>query len=116
MRPRKKPSNLMTPANASRLRTLGAARRSNVGRIGPSSSILVRAATAEEAAAFAGVAGGAGVAIGAGQRGEGESAMDGSVIGAPPNVGLEQRLRRTVFKNRVGLLQRLRPAEPQVLQ
>ncbi len=46
MRPRKNPSNVTTPANASRLRTFGAARRSRVGRIGPSSSILVHAAAA----------------------------------------------------------------------
>src|SRR5262245_15172027 len=44
MRPRKNPSNVITPANASRVRTFGAARRSSVGRIGPSSSSLVRAA------------------------------------------------------------------------
>jgi hypothetical protein len=44
MRPRKNPSNVITPANASRVRMFGAARRSNVGRIGPSSSSLVRAA------------------------------------------------------------------------
>src|SRR6516162_2140067 len=44
MRPRKNPSNVITPANASKLRTFGAARRSSVGKIGPSSSSLVRAA------------------------------------------------------------------------
>src|SRR5262245_5157928 len=44
MRPRKNPSNMITPANASRLRTFGAARRSSVGKIGPSSRSLVRAA------------------------------------------------------------------------
>ena len=43
MRPRKNPSNVITPAKASKVRTLGAARRSSVGRIGPSSSSLVRA-------------------------------------------------------------------------
>ena len=44
MRPRKKPSKTITPTNARRLRTFGAASRSNVGRIGPLSSNLVRAA------------------------------------------------------------------------
>ncbi len=44
MRPRKNPSNVITPAKASRVRTLGAARRSSVGRIAPSSRSLVRAA------------------------------------------------------------------------
>src|SRR6516165_3381298 len=44
MRPRKKPSNVITPANATRLRIFGAASRSSVGRIGPSSRSLVRAA------------------------------------------------------------------------
>src|SRR5215471_13422117 len=44
MRPRKNPSNVITPANASRLRTFGAARRRSVGKIGPSSRSLVRAA------------------------------------------------------------------------
>jgi hypothetical protein len=47
MRPRKNPSNVITPANASKVRMFGAARRSNVGRIGPSSSSLVRAAAGE---------------------------------------------------------------------
>src|SRR5215470_11267039 len=42
MRPRKNPSNVMTPANARRVRMFGAARRSSVGRIGPASSSLVR--------------------------------------------------------------------------
>ena len=44
MRPRKNPSNVITPANASRVRMFGAARRSSVGKIGPSSRSLVRAA------------------------------------------------------------------------
>src|SRR6516165_4252527 len=44
MRPRKNPSNVITPANASRVRTFGAARRNSVGKIGPSSRSLVRAA------------------------------------------------------------------------
>jgi hypothetical protein len=44
MRPRKNPSNVVTPANASKLRRFGAARRSSVGKIGPSSRSLVRAA------------------------------------------------------------------------
>ena len=43
-RPRKNPSKVIMPANASRLRTFGAARRSSVGKIGPSSRSLVRAA------------------------------------------------------------------------
>src|SRR5262249_44910371 len=44
MRPRKNPSNVITPANASRVRKFGAARRIKVGRIGPSSNSFVRAA------------------------------------------------------------------------
>src|SRR5215208_3810371 len=44
IRPRKNPSNVITPTKARRLRTFGAASRSSVGRIGPSSRILVRAA------------------------------------------------------------------------
>src|SRR5215468_4086765 len=44
MRPRKNPSNVITPANASKLRTFGAAKLSSVGKIGPSSRSLVRAA------------------------------------------------------------------------
>src|SRR5215471_3080470 len=62
MRPRKNPSNVMTPANASRVRMFGAARRSNAGRIGPSSSSLVRAAAAGAAAVFPGVNDGWGIA------------------------------------------------------
>ena len=54
MRPRKNPSNVITPANASKVRMFGAARRSNVGRIGPSSSSLVRAAADGEEVIFAG--------------------------------------------------------------
>src|SRR5690242_15611300 len=46
MRPWKKPSKTMTPTNASRFRTFGAASRSSVGRIGASSSSFVRAAAA----------------------------------------------------------------------
>jgi hypothetical protein len=71
----------------------GAASRSSVAKTGPSSSNFVRAATGR-------AAGGAGFMTGTGEYGEGGSAMDGSVIGAPPHVGLEQRLRRTVFKSR----------------
>src|SRR5260370_7853802 len=59
MRPRKNPSNVITPANASRVRMFGAARRSSVGRIGPSSSSLVRAA-ADGAAPLAGADDGGG--------------------------------------------------------
>src|SRR5262249_30637095 len=44
IRPRKNPSNVITPANASRLSTFGAARRRSVGKIGPSSNSFVRAA------------------------------------------------------------------------
>src|SRR5262249_31160735 len=54
MRPRKNPSNVMTPANASRVRMFGAARRSNVGSIAPSSSSLVRAAATGEDTVFSG--------------------------------------------------------------
>src|SRR6266480_6114578 len=43
-RPRKKPSNVIMPTKARKLRTLGVDSRSNVGRIGPSSISLVRAA------------------------------------------------------------------------
>src|SRR5215207_3222815 len=44
IRPRKNPSKVITPTKAKRLRTFGAASRSSVGRIGPSSRSLVRAA------------------------------------------------------------------------
>jgi hypothetical protein len=54
MRPRKNPSNVITPANASRVRMFGAARRSSVDKIGPSSSSLVRAAADGEEAVFSG--------------------------------------------------------------
>src|SRR6202043_2412149 len=88
--PRKKPSKVITPTNASRLRMFGAASRSSVARIGPSRSNLVRAAT--------GRAGGIG--------GEDAASVVGgiemlcSLIGAPPRAGLEQRLRRHVLKDR----------------
>jgi hypothetical protein len=59
MRPRKNPSNVITPANASSVRMFGAARRNNVGRIGPSSNSSVRAAAAEEEAVFPGADDGA---------------------------------------------------------
>jgi len=63
---------------------LGAESRSSVGRTGPSSSNLVRAATGR---------------VGAGAAAtdwddEGEFAMVPSFIGAPPRTGLEQRLRQ----------------------
>src|SRR5215813_14398640 len=88
--PRKKPSKVITPTNANRLRMFGAARRSRVPRIGPSRRNLVRAATGRAG----GVAGADGAEV------LGEIVMLRSLIGAPPHVGLEQRLRRTVFKNR----------------
>src|SRR6516164_9651117 len=43
MRPRKNPSNVITPANAIRLRMFGAANLNRVRRIGPSNRRLVRA-------------------------------------------------------------------------
>ncbi|MGZ5844937.1 MAG: hypothetical protein ACXWJL_08050, partial [Xanthobacteraceae bacterium] len=49
-RPRNNPSNVIMPAIARRLRTFGAASRSSVGKTGPSSSNLVRAATGRAAA------------------------------------------------------------------
>src|SRR5579862_1277364 len=82
--PRKKPSKVITPTKASRLRMFGAASRSSVARIGPSRSNLVRAATGR----------------GGGIAGEGAANVVGgmvmlwSLMGAPPRVGLEQRLRR----------------------
>ena len=49
-RPRNRPSKVIMPAIASRLRTFGAESRSSVGKTGPSSSNLVRAATGRAAA------------------------------------------------------------------
>src|SRR5215467_2287085 len=89
--PRKKPSKVITPTNATKLRMFGAASRNSVARIGPSRSNLVRAATGRVGR----VAGADGAEI------VGGIAVLWSLIGAPPpHVGLEQRLRRTVFKNR----------------
>src|SRR5262249_27709650 len=88
--PRKKPSKVITPTNARKLRIFGAATRSSVERIGPSSSNLVRAAARRSG----GITGAAGANV------VGEMLMLWSLIGAPPRAGLEQRLRRTVFKNR----------------
>src|SRR5258708_10212683 len=84
-RPRNSPSNVIMPAIARRLRTFGAERRSSVGRTGPSSSNLVRAATGRA---------GAGTAAAAVDNDAGEFARVPSLIGAPPHTGLEQRLRR----------------------
>src|SRR4051812_24703129 len=89
IRPRKKPSKMITPTNATKLRMFGAANRSSVVKIGPSRSNLVRVAT-----------GRAGGVPGAGAASVGGMAMLCLVIGAPPHVGSEQRLRRIVFKNR----------------
>src|SRR5439155_8664321 len=88
MRPRKKPSNVITPANARKVRTLGAARRSSVARIGPSSSSLVRAAAGLAGARSAGLAGADGRMD--------VAARLWSLMVAPPPVGWEQRLRRDV--------------------
>ena len=68
----------------------GAASRNSVARIGPSRSNLVRAATGRAG----GIAGADAANV------VGEIVMLWSLIGAPPHAGLEQRLRRTVFKNR----------------
>src|SRR5215472_8537675 len=91
--PRKNPSKVITATNATRLRMFGTASRNSVAKTGPSSSNLVRAATGR-------AVGGTGLATSAGENGEGGLAMDGSVIGAPPHAGLEQRLRRRVFRSR----------------
>src|SRR5581483_2397582 len=87
--PRKKPSKVITPTNATRLRMFGAASRNSVAKIGPSRSNLVRAATGRACEAA-----------------EADAANDaGGIemlwlpIGTPPRMGLEQRLRRIVFKN-----------------
>src|SRR5262249_5837925 len=90
IRPRKNPSKTMTPTKATRLRMLGAASRSSVGRIGASSRSLVRAATGLATGGFVAAAG---LAASDGENAEGELAMVWSVIGAPPLAGLEQRLR-----------------------
>src|SRR5262249_591771 len=84
MRPRKNPSNMMTPANARSVRMFGAARRKSVGRIGPSSSSLVRAA-ADGEATFCGAKGGGGGCCGA--KDSGEIAALRSLIGAPRPAG-----------------------------
>jgi hypothetical protein len=84
-RPRNRPSNVIIPAIARRLRTFGAESRSSVGRTGPSSSNLVRAATGRA---------GAGAAATVLDNDAGEFGMVPSLIGAPPLTGLEQHLRR----------------------
>src|SRR5260221_8315168 len=93
-RPRNNPSNVIMPAIARRLRTLGADSRSKVGRIGPSSSRRVRAAIGRAAAGPEAP----GAAVGA--KDGGNFARLWSVMGAPPRAGVEQRLGRTVLKNR----------------
>src|SRR5262252_3188773 len=89
MRPRKNPSNVMTPATASRVRMFGAARRSRVGRIGPSSSSLVRAAAGLAGAGRAGVAGA--------DDGKDAAVTLWSLMVLLPLAGREQRLRRDVL-------------------
>src|SRR5258708_6380549 len=84
-RPRNSPSNVIMPAIASSWRAFGAASRSSVENTGPSSSNLVRAATGR-------TAGDVGAAVGANE--EGEFARLALLIGAPPQTGLEQHLRR----------------------
>src|SRR6516162_997567 len=92
MRPRKNPSNVMTPAKASKVSMFGAARRNSVGTIGPSSSSLVRAA--------AGLAG-ARPAETAGADGGTDTARLWSLMVLLPLLGREQRLRRGVLEDRV---------------
>src|SRR6516162_3189046 len=89
MRPRKNPSNVITPANASRVRMFGTARRSSVGRIGPSSSSLVRAT--------AGLAGVGLAGIGGADDGGDAAARLWSLMVLLPLAGREQHLRRDVL-------------------
>jgi len=84
-RPRNNPSNVIMPAIARRLRTFGAASRSSVGKTGPSSSSLVRAATGRAAA---------GAVAAVGENDGGQSAILPPLMGAPPHTRLEQHLRR----------------------
>src|SRR3954466_9746720 len=82
-RPRNRPSKVIMPAIARRLRKFGAESRSKVGKTGPSSSNLVRAATGRTAA-------GPLAAIGDDER---MFVMLRLLIGAPPRARLEQHLR-----------------------
>jgi hypothetical protein len=101
MRPRKKPSKVITTANASRVRMFGAARRSSVGTIGPSSSNLVRAATAAEGAVFPGVNDG----------GEIETLL--SLIGAPrPRGDLSSAWTKRLFAKPGGVGSRAAARKP----
>src|SRR5436853_3431107 len=84
-RPRNRPSKVIMPAIARRLRTFGAESRSSVDKTGPSSSNLVRAATGRAAA---------GLVATAGKNAGGEFARLRLLIGAPPRMGPEQHLRR----------------------
>src|SRR5262249_44587338 len=86
---RKNPSNVITPANASRVRIFGAARRSSVGRTGPSSSNLVRAA-AERVAA--------GVLTTAGENAGAEPVRLALRIRGPPSGGTGSALAGTNFE------------------
>src|SRR5690242_8532109 len=88
-RPRKKPSNVIMPAKASRLRMFGADSRNKVGRIGPSSSSLVRAAPGCRAGLS-----GAGLAEGNADAGnDGEiAALRSFTRCSSPQGGREQRL------------------------
>src|SRR4051812_2786087 len=83
----------------------GAASLNSVAKIGPSSSNLVRGATACAGEVTGDVAG---IVEGI--------LMLCSFIGAPPHVRLEQRLRRAVFKNRAAAwrarLLRAKPRAP----
>src|SRR5262249_3870689 len=94
MRPRKNPSKVITPANARSVRMFGAARRSRVGRIGPSSSSLVRAAPGLEAVVLAGGRENAGSGV----------ATERSAMGAPPVRGWSSAWDRTSSKDRAAAL------------
>ena len=103
IRPRKKPSKVMTPTKARRLRTFGAASRNSVGRTGPSSRSFVRAA-----------GDGGGILADAGGP-EGADALCW-VMGAGPERGIGAapgsvpKLRRSRYFARRGGPQRMKPA------
>src|SRR5262252_6060632 len=84
-RPTNSPSNVIMPAIASRFSAFGAASRSNVVEIGPSSSNLVRAPAGRTAPALV---------VTVDENARLEIATPRSLMGASPRAGLEQRLRR----------------------
>src|SRR5262245_50514169 len=90
-RPTKSPSNVIMPASAMRLSTLGAASLTRVDSTGPSSNRLVLAAGGRAATV--------GIAV------EVEIDIASLIMSSFAHRALEQHLRRSVFVNRAAALQ-----------